>query len=102
MRGLLAEIDSRELTEWMAYEQVEPFGPWRDDIRAGVIASTVANVYRGKTQKPLSPTDFVPEFGRRREEPLVEAMMAQMGMIAAVQNAAAGDADEGGTAAPPG
>lgn len=78
MRELLARIDSRELTEWMAYYQIEPFGPERDDLNAGIIASTIANVNRGKKRKPYRPDDFVPRYDRawqRQREPAWERML---------------------------
>lgn len=81
------ELDSREITEWMAYERVEPFGVVRENLHAGIVAATVANVNRGKHQKPFQPGDFVLEFGKGREEQTVEQMMAQLGMMATAQNA---------------
>lgn len=61
---LLARISSRELTEWMAYAQVEPFGEERGDLRAGIVASTIANVNRDtkKRRKPFEPEEFMPKF----------------------------------------
>lgn len=56
---LLAAMDSRELAEWQAFAQLEPFGEVRDDLRAGVVASTVANVNRGKGGKAFQPSDFL-------------------------------------------
>lgn len=63
VRQVLAEMDSRELSEWAAYDLVEPFGPWREDLRSGIVASTVANALRGKNGRSYQPTDFVPKFG---------------------------------------
>jgi len=48
----------------MAYYQLEPFGQDRDALNAGIIASTMANIHRGKGQKTYTPTDFIPEFGK--------------------------------------
>ena len=61
---LLAETTSRELTEWMAYYQMEPFGPERGDLQAGIVAATVANVNRDakKQKRPYSAQDFMPKF----------------------------------------
>jgi len=59
---LLRRLDSRELSEWMAYDQIEPLGEWRADLRAGIVAATLANVNRGKAQKPFKPEDFMPDF----------------------------------------
>lgn len=65
---MLAEMDSRELTEWAAYELVEPFGEWRDDLRSGIVASTIANALRGKGSRSFKPEDFIPEFGQAEEK----------------------------------
>lgn len=48
----------------MALERIEGplLGPRRDDLRAGVIAATVANVNRGQRDKAMSPEDFVLRF----------------------------------------
>lgn len=35
-------MSSAELTEWMAYFTMEPFGQQHDDYRAGVICSVLA------------------------------------------------------------
>lgn len=67
---MLARMTSRELTEWMAFYQLEPFGPERGDLQAGIVASTVANVNRDpKKTKAFKPEDFLPTFeGSRRDE----------------------------------
>lgn len=61
---LLATTTSAELVEWMAYYQMEPFGPERGDLQAGIVAATVANVNRDtkKQKKPYSAQDFMPKF----------------------------------------
>lgn len=59
------EISSREFAEWFALDKlVEPFGDERADLRAGIIASTVANSVGNKT----TAADFVLEFGEPEEE----------------------------------
>jgi hypothetical protein len=58
---LLSRTTVREREEWAAYFDVEPWGEERADLRAGIIASTVANVNRGR-RKPFKPSDFMPEF----------------------------------------
>lgn len=63
VRQLLAEIDSEELTEWIAFERLEPFGSHMDDFRAGQVCATVAN-YAGKVRNEdaaaAQPGDFMP------------------------------------------
>lgn len=51
-------LTSQEFSEWIAYYNTEPFGPQVDDLRAGVVAATVANVARAKGSKAMKPQDF--------------------------------------------
>ena len=37
----------------------DPWGPYRDNIHAGLIASTIANAFRGKGSKTASYQDFM-------------------------------------------
>lgn len=60
MRELLNRIGSDELTEWMAFYQLEPFGDYRADYRSGVIASTFANAHRAQDASPFKVEDFMP------------------------------------------
>ena len=60
VRDLLARIGSDELTEWMAFYQMEPFGDFRADVRSGIVAATFANANRARDAKPFTPEDFMP------------------------------------------
>jgi hypothetical protein len=57
-----ARFSSREIAEWMAFASLEPFGEERADLRAGIIASVLANIHRDRKRRPepFSPTDFMP------------------------------------------
>ena len=52
-------MGSSELSEWMKFWSVEPWGPYRDNIHAGLIAATIANVYRKKNTPALTYEDFM-------------------------------------------
>ena len=60
VREMLQRIDSRELTEWIAYDTVEPIGAVRTDLAAGIISSTIANCHRSKNTSVFTPMDFMP------------------------------------------
>jgi hypothetical protein len=62
VRRAQAEIGSAEFSEWMAYAELEPFGPIREDERAGVVAAVTANVYRDakRRREPFEAVDFFP------------------------------------------
>lgn len=63
--------------EWLAYMKLEPIGEERADLRAGIIASTIANANRNpkKRSKPFTPKDFMPKFGERQKVQSQEEMI---------------------------
>lgn len=58
---LLEQLDNQELIEWQAFYRINPFGLERQDLHAGIVASTVANVNRGK-RKAFKVSEFMPRF----------------------------------------
>lgn len=55
----------------MAFYTIEPFGPERADMNAGIIAATIANCHRDpKLSNPAEPKDFMPQYDKA---PPVEA-----------------------------
>jgi len=73
VKEMLSRMDSRELAEWAAYYSVEPFGEERGDLRAGIVASVIANVNRGKNVKAYGPQDFMP-YAKKESSELDEVM----------------------------
>lgn len=82
MAELLERISSRELTEWMQFAKVEPFGSEASYIGHAITAQTVANVNRKKGSKPFKLRDFMPQF--EREEQSVGQMVQMAEMLTAV------------------
>lgn len=86
-RQLLASMSSRELTEWQMFYHIEPFGGERADLQAGIVASTIANVNRGKGSKVFSPADFMPFAEKPRKKKQTEAEIeAALDRFAAAYN----------------
>ena len=74
-------MSSREFAEWKAYNDLEPFGERRGDLRAARICATVAAAMGG-TRCTLA--EFMPDFDRepaRRESAAV--MQAKLRAILA-------------------
>jgi hypothetical protein len=65
---LLARISSEELTEWLAFYAIEPFGAEAGYFGHAITASTVANVNRRKGHKAMPIEDFMPKFERPKEQ----------------------------------
>lgn len=82
VRRAQAEIDSAEFGEWIAFYSLEPFGDRTADYRAGVVASTIANVNRGKDTPAFGPVDFIPWAQPPKDEtpPQPEAVAALFGV----------------------
>jgi len=65
---LLSRISSAELTEWMAFYTLEPFGFERDMTGHAITSSTIYNVNRGSKDKALDVEDFMPRFQKIKEQ----------------------------------
>lgn len=52
-------MSASEYQEWKLYYASEPFGAWRDNLHAGIIASVVANAFRKASARALTPQDFI-------------------------------------------
>lgn len=63
---LLWRMSSREITEWMAFAQVEPFGAEFELLGHAVTASTFANANRKKGTKAFDVKDFIPKFREKK------------------------------------
>jgi len=69
-------MGSRELSEWIAYDQIEPLGSLRDDIRAGMIASPLVNMQISKGKK-TEVKDWILKMEREEQSPDDMKMLLQ-------------------------
>lgn len=63
-------MSSNEFADWIAYYQLQPFGPYRGDVQAAMVACTIANA-NAKKGTHYAPKDFIPKFvtpGQRAQE----------------------------------
>ena len=86
--GTVAELKERmsssEFTAWMCYYKMTPFGDDREDLRAALVAYTVAaTTPRKRGAKPIKMQDFVLEFGERKQQS-IEEMQQRVMMAAAI------------------
>jgi hypothetical protein len=68
-------MSSAEFTGWLEYAALEPFGPLREDLRAGQLASLVANI---AGSKDATPATFFPELAEPEPEPEPEDLLTQI------------------------
>lgn len=80
-------MTSSELSEWMAYDRIEPIGDIRGDIQAGVIASTLSNLMgKRRDGRASEPYDFLP-FIERKKPNMAKLFKAQMAHKVVKKNA---------------
>lgn len=60
---MLAEMRPSELGTYMALSFEDPWDEQRADLRAGIVASTIANVHRKRGTPPIKASDFLPRYG---------------------------------------
>ncbi len=64
------ELPYRELVEWMSEYRRDPWGTWRDNAHSALLASLIANAFRGKDVRPTTYEDFMlldPEIAEKRK-----------------------------------
>ena len=93
----MVQLTSRQLSEWEAYDRLDPVGEWRNEFSMARLTAMVVNIanalYPKKGHKPVvtSPIDFMPDWGgdqveKEIEKQSVEDMKQILLGIARVQN----------------
>ena len=61
MEELLARVSSAELTEWLAYRQIEPLPDERRDVLLATLAAILTNANRDPaSSEAMTAKDFLP------------------------------------------
>lgn len=72
---LLAQITSAQLSEWEAYDRLDPIGEMRGDIRSAQLRSLITNImkqlYPEEGVEPVltSPSEFMIDWGGEKSKP---------------------------------
>lgn len=61
-------INSAEFSEWIAFHNIEHFTIERTENMLALIASILVNQHRKKGERAYSPEDFIPEYGKKRQD----------------------------------
>ena len=90
------QMSAKELTEWMVFYSIEPFGPAREDYRAALQCSIAASAAGAKAQPSdfIKPWSFAEEQQARLEqqeqERFTRQQEAQMAILKAMMGASNG------------
>ncbi|MCS7159473.1 MAG: DUF4035 domain-containing protein [Gemmatales bacterium] len=66
-----------ELSTWLAYYSLEPWGEDRADLRAAIVASVIANANRSSDTPPFELWQFMPDFAGDYENLSRESSMTE-------------------------
>lgn len=70
LKELRAVLSFAEFQEWCLYYQIEPWGETRADLRSGIIASTLHNIYASwvGSNGQATPSDYMPYLDQDEQE----------------------------------
>jgi len=80
----LDHLTSYQLSEWEAYDRIDPIGAWRNDYGAAMLASVIFSIARkvygkkGQSGKELTPLDFMPDWAGEFKPEVKEQTLDQM------------------------
>ncbi len=75
-------MTSEQISEWQAYDTLDPIGTWRDDFRSAQICSVVDNIAKAMWSKEgeakySNPKDFMPDWDRSEQRKESEQEVTQ-------------------------
>lgn len=85
---LEATLSAHEFAEYQALFNIQPFGPWADDLRSARICAAVANTsqlvdWEKRGFRSFTPADFMPDLKPKPKEQTPEQQLAIMRAISA-------------------
>jgi hypothetical protein len=68
----LEQLTARQIAEWEAYHELEPFGDWKHDFELSYLLSVMTNLFLGaygkKSARLTKPEDFLIKWGDAAKE----------------------------------
>ena len=76
-------MNAVQLSEWEAYDRLDPIGTWRDDFRMAYLASIITNIAikwnAGKKQvKLIELMEFMPQWDRQETKEVKKQSVEDM------------------------
>lgn len=83
-------MTSLELSEWMAFSRIEPFGAQVEDLRLASLMALMTNLLAPSKEKTWDPLDFMPDYddsvSTARDQQLIGKIRGFQQEIAVRQN----------------
>jgi hypothetical protein len=75
---MLREMTSAEITEWRAFNEIEPFGAQLEDLRTANLMALIANVMAPSKDRTWEALDFMPDWDGSVEEARGDRLVEKM------------------------
>jgi hypothetical protein len=79
---LLDKLNSYQISEWEAFNYIDPIGDERKDIHMAILAATIFNlavdIHAKKGTKHMEITDFIPKWGSDGEDDEITQSVDEM------------------------
>lgn len=79
-------VDSQEFVEWIAFEQIDPWGSERADLRFAQLCALTANMNRGKGSRLAKVSDFMFDFEKAHKQQSMAEMQARVRLYVKAHN----------------
>ena len=80
---MLDQLTSYQISEWEAFDKIDPIGEWRADFRGAKVESLILNlvqsIFAKKGAQPTTTTalDFMPNWTGEEDDPKVQSVEEQ-------------------------
>lgn len=79
---MLDELNSYQISEWEAFNSIDPIGDKRSDLRMAILATTIFNlavdIHAKKGTKHREITDYIPKWGIDEDDEVVKQSVDDM------------------------
>ena len=74
----MRELTSEQITEWIAYNEIDPIGEWRNDYRFAYLESLITNIviklFRRRGAKLTDVKSFMPTWIKTEESKIFQSI----------------------------
>ena len=84
---MLRQLTPKQLREWGAYYELEPFDHTPAKYHAALICQTMANIHRGKNQTAYKLGQFLLEFDATSEKPKEQTVQEKLNVMTVIMKA---------------
>lgn len=75
---MLDDMPLETFLRWIEFDELDPFGAARDDLRMAISSAAICSMLMGKRGPTLKPRDFMPDFTKKPKKQSADDMHQKM------------------------